>query len=112
VSHKRNHVRIKSDGTPQNTSIHIDGVLLENVVSFELRGTIERLQVFDVRLRMYVDELDIDGSLEVVRDRDLVMLADQEAIERTVTLLGETGATALTQRLMEMLVALAKQRHA
>jgi hypothetical protein len=110
VSRKRSHVRIKSDGTPQNTSIFVDGVELRNVVSFEIRGTIEQLQVFDVRLRMYIDEIDVDGVLEVARDRDLVMMADQEAIERTVTLLGETGASALTQRLMEMLVALGKDR--
>lgn len=58
-----NHVRIKSDGTPFGTKVFVDGVELTNVVSFEVRAIGQQLHTVDVR--MYIDELEIDGPAKV-----------------------------------------------
>lgn len=54
----------------------------------------------------------IDGSVDVVRDRDVVRMADEEAIERTIALLGEAGVSEMTDRLLGMLAVLARKRSA
>ena len=105
-----NHVRIKSDGTPQNTSITVDGVELENVTDFVIRGTVDSYHVVDVSLRMYIDELDIDGAIEVRRnEREAVRLSDIEAIDRAIQLIGESGVRSLMQRLIELLASEVKR---
>ncbi len=60
-----NHVRVVSNGMAAGTKIFVDGVELTNVESFTVTATTDKPHTVDVR--MYIDELDIDGPVKVVR---------------------------------------------
>jgi hypothetical protein len=102
-----NHVRIATDGTPPNTHIFIDGVELTNVTHVAFEIGVDEPMIATVTARMFVNELDVQGSAVVDRvHRQAAKLADIEAIERVLLMLGTSGA----QRVIEFAIGLLAER--
>lgn len=104
-----NRVVIKGRGDGRTIHVYVDGIELTRLTAFRITADIDNLPMIDVRLKMYLDEIDVDADVAVER-RDTVKLADIEAIDRVIHMLGDAGMNSLTQRLIELLERLATER--
>jgi hypothetical protein len=60
-----NRIKIISDGTPMGTHTFIDGVELTNVTQLAVEVGVEGHMIATVTTKMYVDEIAVDGAVEV-----------------------------------------------
>lgn len=102
-----NKVRIISKGSGETTQIYIDGVEMTNVTHISFYCGVQQEMQATITARMYVDTLEVNGELNLVRQKDVARMSDEECLERALMLI-ESGTgddmrevllRALSQRL-------------
>jgi hypothetical protein len=98
------HVRVFSDGTPDNTRIEVDGKPLDNVVAIQLDLRVQTIPLVKVTMVMYVDEIDVVDIARVERStREVARMSDIECLERALMLIGESGSQQIVEQAIRVL---------
>jgi hypothetical protein len=98
-----NRVSIKSDGTPEGTYVVLDGVQLNNVQAVNVDIVAGELPIAKIKLDVYLDELIVDGAVNVYTDAIAARrITDLEAIERVINLCGTGAAQQLIEELIKL----------
>lgn len=101
-----NRASIKSDGTPEGTYVVLDGVQLNNVQAVNVDIVAGELPIAKIKLDVYIDELIVDGAVNVYTDAIARRrITDLEAIERVINLCGSGAAQQLLEELIKVVAA-------